>query len=196
MSAQPDPQGLGLEHGDHVCGFYYAPEERDAMLLPFLREGLQNGDKCVAVIDSTRPEELVVRIEGAEAAAASGQLELYDADIAYLSTGSFEPELTIDFWEHRAKQLADDGEFDFIRLLGELSWLDRSGAPREAIVRYESWADHFVSRYPMTILCLYDLRRMGSSVMMDLLRTHPKLLMGGLLLENPHHIRSDDFSAA
>ena len=31
---------------------------------------------------------------------------------------------------------------------------------------------------------------------MDLLRTHPRLLMGGLLLENPHHIPSDDFTAA
>jgi hypothetical protein len=80
--------------------------------------------------------------------------------------------------------------------MGELSWLDRSDTPRENIVRYESWADQFVSRYPMTILCLYDLRRMGSSVMMDLLRTHPKLLLGGLLLENPHHMSSDDFSAA
>ena len=108
----------------------------------------------------------------------------------------FDPELTIAFWEHRAQQLVDDKEYDFIRLLGELSWIDRTGTPREDIVRYESWADNFVSRYPMTILCLYDLRRMGSSVMMDLLRTHPRLLMGGLLLENPHHIASDDFTAA
>jgi hypothetical protein len=196
MSMEHDPQGLGLEHGDHVCGFYYSPEERDAMLLPYLREGLQRGDKCVAVVDSTRPEELMLRIEGAAEAAESGQLEVFDSDETYLQTGTFDPDLTIDFWEVRAKQLVDEGEFDFIRLTGELSWLDRSDTPRESIVRYESWADQFVLRYPMTILCLYDLRRMGSSVMMDLLRTHPKLLLGGLLLENPHHISSDDFSAA
>ncbi len=195
MTVQLDPQDLDLDHGDHVCGFYYGPEERDAMLLPFLREGLRNGDKCVAVVDSTRPDELMLRIEGTQAAVASGQLELHDADETYLRTGSFDPDLTIDFWESRAKQLVDEHEFDFIRLLGELSWLDRTDTPRAAIVRYESWADQFVSRYPMTILCLYDLSRMGSSVMVDLLRTHPKLLMGGLLLENPHHIASDDFIA-
>ena len=63
-------------------------------------------------------------------------------------------------------------------------------------MRYESWADQFVSKYPMTILCLYDLRRLGSAVLMDLMRTHPKLLMGGLLLENPHHISSDEFSTS
>jgi hypothetical protein len=121
---------------------------------------------------------------------------LFNSEQTYLQTGVFDPDLTIAFWEHRAQQLVDDREYDYIRLLGELSWIDRTGTPREDIVRYESWADNFVSRYPMTILCLYDLRRMGSSVMMDLLRTHPRLLMGGLLLENPHHIASDDFSAA
>ncbi len=196
MTTNLDPQGLGLEHGDHVCGFYYSSDERDAMLLPYLREGLQSGNKCVAVVDSLLPDDLADRIDGAREAIESGQLELFDSDQTYLQTGSFDPDLTIAFWEERAQQLVDEGQFDFVRLLGELSWIDRTGTPREAIVRYESWADNFVSRYPMTILCLYDLRRMGSSVMMDLLRTHPRLLMGGLLLENPHHIASDDFSAA
>ena len=195
MSTEVDPQGLGLEHGDHVCGFYYSTEERDAMLLPYLRESLQNGHKCVAVVDSLTPDELADRVDGARGAMASGQLELFNSEQTYLQTGVFDPDLTIAFWEHRAQQLVDEKEYSFIRLLGELSWIDRTGTPREDIVRYESWADNFVSRYPMTILCLYDLRRMGSSVMMDLLRTHPRLLMGGLLLENPHHIASDDFTA-
>ncbi len=196
MSAQPGAASLGLDHHDHVCGFYYTEEERDAMLLPFLREGLQSGDKCVAVVDSTRPADVIAAIDGAPTAISSGQFEIYDSDETYLRTGSFDPDLTIGFWEKRAQGLVDDGEYEFIRLTGELSWLDRAETPREDIVRYETWADHFVTRFPMMILCLYDLRRLGSSVLMDLLRTHPKLLMGGLLLENPHHISGDEFSAA
>ena len=194
MTTHAAPSELGLCHGDHVCGFYYSAEERDAMLLPYLAEGLRTGDKCVAVVDSTVPAEVIASLDGAEDALQSGQFEIYDSDTTYLSTGAFDPDLTIGFWEQRAKGLADEGTYDFIRLTGELSWIDRTETPREDIVRYESWADSFVSRYPMTILCLYDLQRLGSSVLMDLLRTHPKLLMGGLLLENPHHISSDEFS--
>lgn len=194
MSINPAAGNLGLGHHDHVCGFYYTAEERDAMLLPYLREGIGAGDKCVAVVDSTPPREVIAGIDGAQEAVESGQFEIYDADQTYLSTGAFRPELTIDFWEHRAQVLADEGAYGFLRLTGELSWLDRTEAPREDIVRYESWADQFVCQHPMAILCLYDLRRLGSSVLMDLLRTHPKLLMGGLLLENPHHISSDDFT--
>lgn len=194
MSIDPTAANLGLGNHDHVCGFYYTAEERDAMLLPYLREGIDAGDKCVAVVDSTPPEVVVASIEGARAAVDCGQFEIYDADETYLRTGAFRPEQTIDFWEHRAQVLADEGRYGFLRLTGELSWLDRAETPREDIVRYESWADQFVSQHPMAILCLYDLRRLGSSVLMDLLRTHPKLLMGGLLLENPHHISGDEFS--
>ncbi len=195
MSLATPEEGLGLDHHDHVCGFYYTADERDAMLLPYLREGIASGNKCVAVVDSITPQDVIDQIDGAREAYASGQFEIYDSDTAYLSTGSFDPDFTIEFWEKRAQGLVDEGEFEFITLTGELSWLDRADTPRDDIVRYESWADNFVSRYPMTILCLYDLRRLGSSVMMDLLRTHPKLLLGGLLLENPHHISSDEYSA-
>lgn len=192
-STHVSEQTLGLGHGDHVCGFYYSRDERDAMLLPYLREGLAHGDKCVAVVDSMRPDELVGGLDVPGDTLVTGQLEVYDSDETYLRSGSFDPETTIAFWEERTKELVSGGRYPLIRLLGELSWLDRSATPREAIVRYESWADRFVSRYPITILCLYDLRRMGSSVLMDLLRTHPRLLLGGLLLENPHHVSGDDF---
>lgn len=193
MTTGPDAHVLDLGRGDHVCGFYYTHDERDAMLLPYLRGGLARGDKCVAVVDSLLPLDVIHSVDESADAIATGQLEVYDSDETYLRTGAFVPDLTIEFWEARTKELVDRGEFALIRLLGELSWLDRSDTPREAIVRYESWADGFVSRYPISILCLYDLRRLGSSVLMDLLRTHPKLLMGGLLLENPHHIPSDAF---
>lgn len=195
MTTHVDVPGLGLAHGDHVCGFYYSQDERDAMLLPFIREGLGDGFKVVAVVDSTSPHDLATLVDETGSYVDGGQLEIYGSEETYLATGTFDPDLTIDFWEVRARQQVEDAEFDHTRLLGELSWLDRSDTPREAIVRYESWADDFVTRFPLTILCLYDLRRMGSSVMMDLLRTHPKLLMGGLLLENPHHIPGQDFCA-
>jgi hypothetical protein len=34
----------------------------------------------------------------------------------------------------------------------------------------------------------------SESALLDLLRTHPKLLLGGLVLENPHYIPPDEYS--
>jgi hypothetical protein len=189
------PADATLVPGDHVCGFYYGEEERDALLLPFLREGFESGAKCVAVVDSTPPDEVVERIGGTPASVASGQLEFYDSDQTYLRGGAFDPDRMIAFWEGRAQEISDEGRFPSVRLLGEMSWLERVPPPRDAVVRYETWADEFVSRCGQTCLCLYDLRRLGSGILMDLLRTHPKLLLGGLVLENPHHLSVDEFTA-
>jgi hypothetical protein len=30
-------------------------------------------------------------------------------------------------------------------------------------------------------------------MMLDLLRTHPKLLLGGLVIENPHYLTPDEY---
>ena len=86
------PADATLVPGDHVCGFYYGEEERDALLLPFLREGFESGAKCVAVVDSTPPDEVVERIGGTPASVASGQLEFYDSDQTYLRGGAFDPD--------------------------------------------------------------------------------------------------------
>ena len=73
MALEASSHGLGLDHHDHVCGFYYTAEERDAMLLPYLREGLASGNKCVAVVDSTRPAEVVAQLPGAQEAIEPGR---------------------------------------------------------------------------------------------------------------------------
>lgn len=190
-----DVTTIGLMRGDHVCGFYYGEEERDALLVPFLREGLVSGEKCVAVVDSTQPDEVIARIGGTPDSVASGQLEFYHSDETYLRTGTFDPDLMISFWEERAHLIHAEGTFSCSRLVGEMSWLERVPPPRNSVVRYESWADGFAARYAQTVLCLYDLRRVGSGILMDLLRTHSKLLLGGLVLENPHHISADEFDA-
>jgi hypothetical protein len=182
---------LAPQAGDHLCGFYYGDEERDALLLPFLRGGLQSGDKVLAVVDSTPVEQVIAQVTAgldADALLASGQLELYGSSQTYLRDGAFDPDRMIDFWEGMAVDNSAAESFGFARVVGEMSWLERAPAPREDVLQYESWADGFAARFEHAILCLYDLRRLGSGILLDLMRTHPKLLLGGLVLENPHHL--------
>lgn len=186
----PSPQP-----GDHLCGLYYGDEERDALLLPFLRGGLESGDKCLAVVDSKPVDQVIAEVTDgldADALLASGQLELYGSQQTYLRDGAFHSERMIEFWERMASDTSSGAEFGFARVVGEMSWLERAPAPREDVLRYETWADGFASRFEHAILCLYDLRRLGSGILLDLMRTHPKLLLGGLVLENPHHLATDE----
>jgi hypothetical protein len=65
----------------------------------------------------------------------------------------------------------------------------------EELIGYESELNRFLPRYPQWFMCLYDLETFGGAILVDLLRTHPKLLLGGMLLENPHYLSPDEFLA-
>lgn len=51
-------RGLQLSNGDHVCVFCRGGE-RDELLVPFLADGLSAGDRCLAVVDTSEPEEVL-----------------------------------------------------------------------------------------------------------------------------------------
>ncbi|MDT4982361.1 MAG: eukaryotic-like serine/threonine-protein kinase, partial [Pseudonocardiales bacterium] len=51
--------GVDLAPGDHVCVFYPGLAERNEILIPYLRAGLQAGDKCVCVVDADEPDDVV-----------------------------------------------------------------------------------------------------------------------------------------
>jgi hypothetical protein len=38
------------------------------------------------------------------------------------------------------------------------------------------------------ILCLYDLERFGAEVLMDALRTHPMVVVDGMVHDNPYYL--------
>ncbi len=190
--------GLELTPGDHVCAFYRSLPERDGILVPYLREGLRAGDKCICVVDATEPDALLAAL-GADVDLGSGphgQLEVQGSTDAYLGNGGFSTTAMLGFWDRViGGALASGGEFDFARSAGEMTWALREVPGVEELVRYESELNRFLPRYPQVILCLYDLERFGGEVLVDILKTHPKLLLGGTLIENPYYLAPDEFFA-
>jgi hypothetical protein len=41
------------------------------------------------------------------------------------------------------------------------------------------------------VVCTYDLTKFGASAAMDALRTHPVVIIGGLVQENPFYVSPD-----
>jgi hypothetical protein len=191
-------QGVRLSPGDHICAFYPGREERDAILLPYLSEGLQAGDKCVCVVDGADAESVLASL-GADVDLAScldrRQLDVLRSQETYLSGGRCSTEAMLDFWD-RSMGDAVAGGFRFARAVGEMTWATRQMPGVEEFVGYEARLNHFLPRYPQMILCLYELDRFGGEVLVDVLKTHPKVLFGGMVLDNPYYLAPDEFLAA
>ncbi len=182
------------EPGDHVCAFYRRPAERDDIMLPFLRDGLRAGHKCVCVVDSCEPghvRELLDTEPGVD-----DNLEVLHSAGTYLASGGFLPEEMLTFWNTKTAACLRDGGFAFVRNIGDMTWAHQEKPGVDELIAYESELNRLMSAYPQANLCLYDLGRCSGELALDVLKTHPKVLMGGMVLENPYYLDPDEFLAA
>jgi hypothetical protein len=52
-------------------------------------------------------------------------------------------------------------------------------------MEYESRLNSILPRYPDLVICTYDLNRVSAALVLDVLRTHPMVIIEGLLQVNP-----------
>ncbi|HWG61242.1 MAG TPA: MEDS domain-containing protein [Streptosporangiaceae bacterium] len=197
--ARREVLGLQLNTGDHVCGFYRKPAERDDILIPFLADGLKAGAKCTCVVDSCAPADVLdalsEQVGGIDTYLAGRQLEVLDAVGTYLAGGGFLPERMLQFWEAKARQ-SPGGPGGVTRNVGDMSWAHRKRPGVGELIGYESELNRIMGNFPQVNLCLYDLSRCTGELIMDVLKTHPKVLLGGMVIDNPYYLDPDEFLAS
>ena len=174
--------------GDHVCAFHRSGQGAD-VLLPYVRAGVAAGDRCICLVDASESEAL--RSLGANRGAEFSPTEIWSPSESYLRDGDFRLARMMSFWEARVGSAFDQGEFEFVRSVGNMSWaLDTKTEARE-LVAYESELNRFLPRYPQAMLCLYDLDQFNGEVLIGILETHPLVLLAGMVMENPYYIEPD-----
>ena len=189
--------GLEAELGDHMCGVFSGEAERDQVLIPFLEAGLASGDKCICVVDGTAPGEIVAALGPAgEAAAltASKQLEVIGASDMYLRSSRFSADEVIGNWKAAIADAMYAGQFDVVRAVE--AWSRRDVLPgMSELLMLESEMNRYPPLYPQVIVCLYDIDRFGSGAVMNLVMTHPRMLVSGMVIDNPYYLTPDEVLA-
>ena len=196
MGADFGLPGVEFTRSAHVCALYFGEAERDDILLPFLRSGLRAGDKCVCIQAEAHNDTVLGQLGEAkqvDAYVSSGQLDLMPPGATYLRTRRFSKVDMLGFWTDALASATEAG-FTFARAAGETDWAV-SGTDLAEFIGYESELNRLVSAHDVAIVCLYDMALWGGRVVVDLLKTHPQLLMGGMLLENPHWLTPEEFRA-
>jgi len=61
-------------------------------------------------------------------------------------------------------------------------------------VEYETRLNYVLPKYDDPVICTYDLSKFPASMVMDIMRTHPVVIIGGILQENPFFVPPDQFS--
>ena len=72
-----------------------------------------------------------------------------------------------------------------------MDWVFRDKAAAHNLVEYEARLNHLLSKYDDPVVCNYDLSKCDASIAMDIMRTHPVVIIGGLPRENPFFVPPD-----
>jgi MEDS: MEthanogen/methylotroph, DcmR Sensory domain len=190
--------GLFIAPGTHICALFRGIEERDQILIPFLREGMRAGQKCTCIIDDG-VEDVRVALgadDWTSADAETDQLAIRSSKETYLRQGVFSTQAMLAFWDDSVSAAINRDGFPFVRSAGETTWTLKELPGLHDFMTYEAELNQFVPRYPQVILCLYDLDNFNGQVLVDILKTHPKVLMGGTVLENLHYMEPEEFLAS
>jgi hypothetical protein len=190
--------GVEFNPGDHVCAMYLGADQRDEFLIPYLRSGLLAGDKCICVQDTRMDADMRAGLGAevdVESYLRSAQLEMKSAADTYLTAHEFVAGEMLAFWESQVSPALASGTYAFARVAGEMPAALRTEAGIDAFMDYESDLNDYVPRYAQVLLCMYDLSLFGGGIIPDLLRTHPRVLLGGMVLDNPHFLPPDSYRA-
>jgi hypothetical protein len=121
-----------------------------------------------------------------------GQLDIHLPESTYLAGGEFTTSDMLTFWTENMVKAEIEG-YSFCRLVGEMTWALRDAPGVEHLVGYESELNRVTSSYPVVVLCLYDLDKFSGEVVVSVVKTHPQVLVQGILVENPYYVEPDAF---
>jgi MEDS: MEthanogen/methylotroph, DcmR Sensory domain len=180
----------------HICAFFNSVDEEHRVLGSFIREGFERGDKAFHIVDPELQGEHLKRLTeagiDAERAMGTGQLELRRWQDAYLRGNRFDQDAMLALLEEVIQSGAASG-YALTRLVAHMEWalLDKPGV--DDLVEYETRLNYVLPKYADPVICTYDLSKFSASVVMDIMRTHPVVIIGEVLQENPFFIPPDQF---
>ncbi len=142
--------GSTLDARRHVCAFFHNADEEYRVLLPFIKDGFERGEKAFHIVDPKLRSEHRERLAAAGidvgAVETSGQFELRNWADAYLRDGHFDQHRMLALIEEVLNGGRHQG-FVRTRLVAHMDWAleDRPGV--DDLVEYETRLNYVLPRY-------------------------------------------------
>ena len=196
-TAVPIPFGRALlrEHR-HVCAFFSSSADEYNTLLPFICDGINCGQRAFHVLPAQHKQDHLKRLRNAgidvEKAMKSGQLEVALPEDTYLKTGRFNKDAMLALIQEALKVGAALG-FPLTRMIAHAETAVDDWESGNEWVEYEMRLNGVLPNYNDPVICTYDVNLLTAPLAIDILRTHPVAIIGGVLIENAFFSRPEDF---
>lgn len=172
----------------HACLLYRDQNDQKRHVLPFLQEGLRNGEHCLFICPEASVDDW------------SLEFQAYGIDVvACLETGGLvistgeewrrTPFTSLtkarQLWEHIEEYLA---RFPAIRIVGEASWsLLNPPIASGALCHWEATAGLIYEGMPVQAICMYNLTIHPPPDIRAALKTHSRVILEQGAFQNPYY---------
>ena len=188
--------GGSLGQHRHICAFFNDLDEQHRVLRSFIKEGFEQGDKAFHIVAPELRADHLRRLAEAgidvDGALGTGQLELRGWRDAYLRDDRFDQDGMLALIEE-VLQSGSAAGYPLTRFVSRVEWalVDKAGI--DNWLEYETRVNLVVSQHDDPVICTYDLSKFSASTVVDVMRTHPVVIIGGVLQENPFFVPPDQF---
>ncbi len=186
-----------LSPGDHICCLYDNEDQLWQPLIPFFKHALVSYHKIIYIADYASFDFFVKYFQKTDIKIADliaqGQLTFLSYQNTYLSHASFSASYMLNFWQETIKISLDQG-YSAVRIISKMDWILGNRVLIQSMLEYESLFTQFLYRYPCLAICQYDCQKFDSKVLLDVLHTHPIVLLGSEVVDNVYYIPHTEFS--
>lgn len=150
---------------------------------------MKRREKAFYIVDPRHREEHDARLRAS--APSDDLLEVTTWNEAHLKGGAFDPERMMASLDDMIRAHAATGQAP-MRVVGQMGWIFSNPPDIEELVAYEATVNEVLNRGRTPTVCVYDVRRLSGSMIMDLLRAHPLAVINGVVHENPFYTPAED----
>jgi len=85
------------------------------------------------------------------------------------------------------------GGFPLSRICCRMDWVVGDRSCVDDVVEFESRVNDIWRRHDDAVICTYHLGKFGGDTVIDIMRTHPMIIIGGILQRNPFFVPPEEF---
>ncbi|HKJ80306.1 MAG TPA: MEDS domain-containing protein [Prolixibacteraceae bacterium] len=176
--------------GLHIAGLYETTSERDEIVNSYLAKGVQEDNRILYCPAEQTAEEFKEKFgafcpECHTALKNREQFSLSSAKELYYPNGTFSPESMDAGLNAFYTESQKDGK-KYVRATAEMVWALGAIPGIEHLMAYEARLNFFIPGKPWVSLCMYNTTKFNGSIILNVLRTHPYILNGGVVMQNPY----------
>lgn len=185
---------------EHLASIYRTREQQFEAAIPFVRTGLERGERCLYIAGETDREEVLEAMADrgidVERALESGALSIHAPTAVYGGTErEFDADDVLAFLESTVDSITREG-YEALRITAEMSWILEGWADLDQVIAYERAVNRFYTERDAIALCQYDRHAFPDDFLTTVIENHPHIVYDGTVGGNVFYAPPEEFAVA